>query len=243
MPRALRCVLPGVAYHITQRGVDRQEAFSTEGDRSTYLRLLRENLKDVHAGLLAWCLMGNHVHLVAVPEHEDSLAILLRRVHGRYAQYYNIRTGRHGHLWQNRYFACALGWSHLWVALSYVERNPLRAGIVTRAEDYQWSSARAHVMGHDDQALLDMDWWAKEGPKLDGEWRDTLNAEPFGRPRDLVSCTYSGRPFGTTGFVQAMSARFGRRWGAGRPKREAFGAAAGGTSELPLAGEIGAIPG
>jgi len=89
--------------------------------------------------------MTNHIHLVAIPAREDSLSILMRRVHGRYAQYYNARSGRSGHLWQNRFFACTLGPGHLWSALAYVERNPIRAGIVGRAGDYVWSSAVAHL--------------------------------------------------------------------------------------------------
>jgi putative transposase len=123
MPRRSRCVLSGVPYHITQRGVDRCVTFSGEADNHTYLRLLRDNLSDAAVQLLGWCIMSNHVHLVAIPGREDSLAVLLRRVHGRYAQYYNTRSGRTGHLWQNRFFACGLSASHLWRALAYVDRG------------------------------------------------------------------------------------------------------------------------
>jgi putative transposase len=94
--------------------VDRRETFSSDSDRLTYLQLLWQNLKEAEVRLLGWCLMPNHVHLIAEPEREDSLAMLLRRVHGRYAQYYNARVGRSGHLWQNRFFACVLSESHLW---------------------------------------------------------------------------------------------------------------------------------
>jgi putative transposase len=128
MPRRSRCVLSGVPYHITQRGVDKCVTFSSEEDRQTYLRLLRDNLSDAEVRLLGWCMMTNHVHLIAIPGREDSLAVLFRRVHGRYAQYYNARSGRTGHLWQNRFFACSLGAGHLWTALAYVDRDPVRAG-------------------------------------------------------------------------------------------------------------------
>ena len=131
MPRRYRCILPGVACHVTQRGVDRRETFSA-GDRETYVTLIRQNLQDAGVRLLAWCLMTNHIHLIAMPEREDSLAVLLRRVHGRYAQYYNARHGRTGHLWQNRHFACSLAAGHLWAALAYVEMNPVRARLVER---------------------------------------------------------------------------------------------------------------
>ena len=136
MPRRARCVLPGVPYHVTQRGVDRQATFSLDEDRHTYLRLLRENLSEADVRVWGWCLMSNHVHLVLLPGREDSLSLLMRRVHGRYAQYYNTRWGRTGHLWQNRFFSCILGIEHLWAALAYVERNPVRAGMVHSAAEY-----------------------------------------------------------------------------------------------------------
>jgi putative transposase len=82
MPRRDRCILPGVPCHVTQRGVDRRETFSADADRETYLGLMRQNLEDAGVGLLAWCLMTNHVHLIATPEREDSLSVLLRRSHG-----------------------------------------------------------------------------------------------------------------------------------------------------------------
>ena len=85
MPRNQRCVLPGESYHITQRGTNRQRVFFTDADRRAYLRLLAQNLAEAGARVLAWCLMSNHVHLVAVAEHNDSFTVLLRRVHGRYA--------------------------------------------------------------------------------------------------------------------------------------------------------------
>jgi putative transposase len=84
MPRRNRCVLPDVPCHITQRGVDRCPTFASFQDRSTYLRLLAENLADAEVSILGYCLMTNHVHLV------------FRRVHGRYSQYFNTRSGRTG---------------------------------------------------------------------------------------------------------------------------------------------------
>jgi REP element-mobilizing transposase RayT len=114
-----------VPHHPARRGWPRNILVRR---RSTHLpRLLRLNLNDAGVRLLGWCLMTNHVHLIAVPERSDSLSILLRRAHGLYAQYYNARYEHAGHLLQNRFFACLLGTSHLWTALAYVERNPLRA--------------------------------------------------------------------------------------------------------------------
>src|SRR5260221_390703 len=108
MARRRRCLLPGVPCHITQRGVDRRETFSSGQDYDTYLDLLRQNLEEADVRILAWCLMTNHLHLIAVPGRADSVSILMRRVQGRYAQYYNAHNRRNGDPWQNRFFACML---------------------------------------------------------------------------------------------------------------------------------------
>ena len=106
MARNSGCVLPGLAFHVTQRGVNRGDVFFSQQDRQTYPRLVSEQREEAGVRVLAWCLMANHVHPVVVPEREDSLAVLFRRVHGRYAQYRNARRGRTGQLWQNRFFGC-----------------------------------------------------------------------------------------------------------------------------------------
>ena len=226
--------MSGVPSHITQRGVDRRDVFSSDQDCGTYLRLLRDNLPDAQVHLLAWCLMSNHVHLIAVPEREDSLAMLLRRVQGRYAQYYNTHYGRLGHLWQNRFFACMLGPDHLWTALRYVERNPVRAGMVIAAADYAWSSARAHLSGIDNRGILDMEWWRHASSGLD--WLSVLSVDDREAGDQLRSCTYAGRPFGAESFVQKISEQFGRHWVRGRPSkmRERTAIEAEGQLALPL---------
>lgn len=153
----------------------------------------------------------------------DSLSVLMRRVQSRYAQYYNAHSSRTGHLWQNRFFGCMLAPSHLWTALAYVERNPVRAGIVRRAEDYIWSSAIAHVTGGDGSGLLDMEWWRRAGRS---DWREVLNrqeAETDPAPHDSIvqlrACTYAERPFGDEAFVDEMAEHFGRHWTRGRPSK------------------------
>jgi putative transposase len=202
-------VIPGIACHITQRGVDRRETFSSEEDRCTYLRLLEQNLADTEVAVLGFCLMTNHVHLIVAPRREDSLSVLLRRVHGRYAQYYNARTGRTGHLWQNRFFSCVLGPSHLWAALAYVEQNPVRSGLVSQAIDYGWSSAMSHVVGKDNREILDMEWWQRKGPP---NWDHILRAAEHEPVSNLRECTYAGRPFGNSEFMTEMEKQFSRRW-------------------------------
>jgi putative transposase len=188
-----------------------------EDDRHTYLRLLQENLGEAEVRVWAWCLMSNHVHLILLPGREDSLSLLMRRVHGRYAQYYNTRWGRTGHLWQNRFFSCILGIEHLWAAIAYVERNPVRAEMVASAAEYRWSSAAAHLTGQDTTGLLDMEWWRKEAPK---NWEEILAVEQPETAQQLRQCTYSGRPFGTESFVIEIGKKIGRTWVRGRPKKK-----------------------
>jgi putative transposase len=212
-------LLPEVPCHVTQRGVDRRETFSSDEDRETFLRLLRENRDDAAVRVLGWCLMTNHVHLVLLPGRKDSVSVLMRRVHGRYAQYYNVRWGRTGHLWQNRFYGCMLGPAHLWTAVAYVDRNPVRAGMVETATQYRWSSARAHVSGNDADAILDMEWWERERRLWRLNWETYLLEEDGDGASALRACTYAGRPFADEEMVNELGKRFHRTWTRGRPKK------------------------
>ena len=164
MPRNARCVLQGIPYHVTERGTDRQKVFFLNSDRELYLRLLSRNLAGARVRLLAYALMTNHVHAVVVPERADSLALLFRRVHGRYAQYINTRRGRSGHLWQGRFYSCPLDGAHLATALRYVEENPCRAGLARQPEQYRWSSAAVHLgLRGDPYHCVDLEYWNRAG--------------------------------------------------------------------------------
>ena len=212
MPRNARCVAGGLTYHVTQRGTDGQKVFFTQADRKMYLSLVKANLLDAGVDVLAYCLMTNHVHFVVTADRDDSLAVLFRRVHGRYAQFLNLRRGRSGHLWQSRFYSCPLAGSHLWMALRYVERNPCRAGIVSKPEEYRWSSAAAHLSGKRDEAgILDVGYWVRSGGIE--TWAEMHNtAEVESEVARLRACTYGGRPFGGEDFVEEMETRFQRVW-------------------------------
>ena len=212
MPRNARVVAPGLPYHVTQRGTNRERVFFTAGDRALYLQLIRENIKEAGVRILAYCLMSNHVHFVVVPEREDSLAVLFGRANGRYAQAVNIRKGRCGHLWQARYHSCPMSGTHLWVGLRYVEMNPCRARMAEAAEEYRWSSAKVHLTGEKDGSrILDLDFWEKAGGVE--TWRELHSKEiPEEQALELRKCTYSGRPFGEPAFVAEIEERFQRKW-------------------------------
>jgi putative transposase len=212
MARNARCILPGLPYHVTQRGTNRQKVFFSTSHRKIYLSLVARHLDDAGVRVLAYCLMSNHVHWVVVPERADSLAVLFRRVHGAYAQAINAGMGRSGHLWQNRFYSCPLSGAHLWVALRYVEANPVRAGLVGRAEEYRWSSAAAHLGdGRDGAGVLDADFWERSGGSA--TWREMHTArEQEDQVHLLRRCTYAGRPFGEESFVVQMEEQFQRHW-------------------------------
>lgn len=127
----------GVPHHITQRGNRREDVFFTDEDRETYLAWLKDYADQHAVDILAYCLMTNHIHLIAVPADEDGLQRVLKPLHMRYAQRVNRSRGWKGHVWQGRYFSSALDEDYLWAAVRYVERNPVRARMVRKAENYR----------------------------------------------------------------------------------------------------------
>ncbi len=130
MGRFARVVAVDVPHHVTQRGNGRQVILGSDADRATYLALLRQYSELHGLGLLGYCLMSNHVHLIAVPHSQDALAQALKQAHGRYATYWNARQGSSGHVWQGRFYSCPLEEGHLWEGLRYVElkSGPRRDG-------------------------------------------------------------------------------------------------------------------
>ncbi|WP_068349087.1 transposase [Kosmotoga arenicorallina] len=105
MPRSARIVLEGIAHHVTQRGNYRQSVFEDPEDRVKYLELIKEYSTKYGLKIYAYCLMTNHVHFIAVPEKEDSLAMTFKYAHMRYSQYFNRKHHRTGHLWQGRFYS------------------------------------------------------------------------------------------------------------------------------------------
>ena len=213
MPRFARVIHPGHPHHVVHRGNRRQEVYFDDDDKAFYTKLLRLYAARYGVRIWAYCLMPNHVHLVAVPATPESLAKAVGATQWRYAQWLNRRLRRTGHLWENRYYSSPLDEQHLWAAVRYVERNPLRAGLVDAAEDFRWSSARAHASRVENPLLDDgrpfagrsFDWsaWLKEA--ADGLEADRIRAN-----------TLTGRPTGNEEFVRSIEERLGRRV---RPRR------------------------
>jgi putative transposase len=141
MPRHARYIVPDIALHVIQRGHNRNACFRDGTDRMVYLGTLAELIGKTACALHAYCLMGNHVHMLLTPPSPQACAKLMRNLGQRYAQYFNRRYERTGALWEGRYRSCLVE-SALYVlsCYRYIERNPVRAGMVGSAADYRWSS-------------------------------------------------------------------------------------------------------
>ena len=157
MARLARVIAVGIPHHITQRGNARQYILSEDADRIVYLDLLKRYCQLYELALAGYCLMSNHVHPVAIPGADDVLAQTLKQTHGRYATYWNVTHRSSGHVWQGRFYSCPLGAGHLWMALRYCERNPVRARMVGAPQDWKWSSAAAHCGAESSGMPLEME--------------------------------------------------------------------------------------
>ena len=141
MPRGPRIVVPGVALHVVQRGHNRRDCFQHDTDYLVYLSNLKELSARAQCAVHAYCLMTNHVHLLLTPSTAQSCASLMRNLGQRYVQYFNRRYERSGTLWEGRFHSCLVESAQYVLACHrYVERNPVRAGMVRAASEYDWSS-------------------------------------------------------------------------------------------------------
>jgi len=207
MARLPRLVLPGYPYHVTQRGNRRQQVFFESADYALYRDLLAEAAQRAGAEIWAYCLMPNHVHVIVVPSDADGLRRTFADAHRRYTGFINARHRWTGHLWQGRFGAVVMDEAHLAHAMRYVALNPVRARLVERAEDWAWSSVRAHLAGEDDTLVA-------VHPALEryGDFAAFL-----GSPADyteswqmLRRAETTGRPIGAREWIEEIEKRTGR---------------------------------
>jgi len=206
MPRKARIVIPGCPHHVIQRGNRRQRIFFGDGDRRYYLSLLKKQGDLAGLSFWAYCLMNNHVHLIIVPKTTEGLVHGMSAIHWQYTLAINLREDWKGSLWQGRFKSYPLDDKYLVAAVRYVELNPVRAGLVAKAEDYPWSSAQTHINGKPDPIIVDCylsdeinDWasFLAEGP-----------SESEVRLFDEHAST--GRPLGDEGFIERLEKMTGR---------------------------------
>ena len=201
MARMARLVVAGYPHHVTQRGNRRQKTFFCSEDYQYYLELMARFCSEAETEVLAYCLMPNHVHLVMVPGCKDGLRASIGEVHRRYTRRINFREGWRGHLWQERFHSFLMDENYLLSTVRYVENNPVKANLCIRPEDWEWSSARAHIEGVDDilvsvQPMLGrIDDWASYLSKGEAtqEIHETLNKH-----------ARTGRPLGDESFIRQL---------------------------------------
>jgi putative transposase len=208
MARLPRLVLPGIPHHITQRGNRRENTFFEEGDYALYLDLLAQAAGQAHVEIWSYCLMPNHVHIIAVPSDEDGLRRTFRFVHRHYTGYINARLRTTGHLWQGRFSSVAMDEEHLHHAFRYIALNPVRARLVKRPEHWRWSSVAAHLARADDHVV-------KTSPALDrvGDFGAFLG-EDFDEAMSYAALRKAesvGRPVGSKAWLADMEAKTGLR--------------------------------
>ncbi|MFZ5563641.1 MAG: REP-associated tyrosine transposase [Thermodesulfobacteriota bacterium] len=207
MARIARAVAPGLPHHITQRGNRRQQTFFSEDDYRAYIDLMAEWCARHGVRIWAYCLMPNHVHLVAVPPEKESLNLAIGEAHRRYTRRVNAREGWKGHLWQGRFASYILDEEYLLACVRYIERNPVRAGLVTNPEDWPWSSAAAHIKNKND-ALVDV---KPVKSMIRKRWADFLSTEISNdEAAALQKHERTGRPLGSREFVEDLEDRLGR---------------------------------
>jgi putative transposase len=204
--RIARVVIPGIPHHIVQRGNRRQKVFFSDEDRIYFLGLLKK--AGEKAGLVFWayCLMGNHFHLIGVPMSENSLAITMATANWKYALTINFREDWKGCLWQGRYYSYPLDHPHLIASARYIERNPVRAKIVEHPEDFPWSSARAHIERTFDNLI-------ETSPLTDEikDWKSFINQnESEETIKRIRRHLHTGRPMGDEAFIRRLEAQTGR---------------------------------
>ena len=206
MARLARLVIPGLPHHVTQRGNRRQQTFFNDGDYAAYVELMADWCREEGVEIWGYCLMPNHVHLIAVPAAEQSLRRAFGEAHRRYTRRINFREKWRGYLWQGRFASFVMDEPYLLAAARYVELNPVRAGLVADAGEWPWSSARPHLERRDDRLV-------KTAPLLAmiADWRALLDSVVReDELRDLREHGHTGRPLGSASFLDRLESMVGR---------------------------------
>ena len=154
MPRNTRLIIPNICHHAIQRGNNRQDVFKEKEDRLYYLKWVRKLAEQYQAPIIGYCLMTNHTHLLILPSSKEGMINFMKLPAQRYTQYYNRKCHRSGKLWENRYKLHPLDPDAYCVVLRYIERNPVRAGMVVDGAAYPWSSAAYHLSGKEDKTVM-----------------------------------------------------------------------------------------
>ena len=228
MPRRARLSLPGIPWHIIQRGNNRSVCFYAEEDYQFYLHTLKEFADKFGCALHTYVLMTNHVHLLMTPERTDSAGLLMKHLGQRYVQYVNRVYKRSGTLWEGRFRSCLTqSEDYVLACYRYIELNPVRAGMVIKPEDYRWSSYHANGLGKASVLITPNDQYLRLG-KADSERRAAYRAlfrahVDEALVEEIRSATNGNFALGGKRFQTQVEAALGRRavrGVSGRPRLE-----------------------
>jgi putative transposase len=208
MPRINRIIIPDVPHHICHRGNNQQAIVHDDNDRLKYLSILKKSCDKRGLNILGYCLMDNHIHLVAVPSDENSLSSAIQVAHGDYARRFNYRYEIKGHLWEGRYYSCPLDDAHFIQALLYVDRNPVRAGMVKDLSKYRWSSIHIHTGKGDPADLVKEYAWARIQELSDYKTQLLQEEDKMFVDRIRLSTKY-GQPAAIDKGIQELEAKSG----------------------------------
>lgn len=219
MARIARVVAEHCPHHVTQRGNRRQDTFFCDDDYRSYIQLMAEWCGKCGVEIWAYCLMPNHVHLIAVPESADGLRRAIGEAHRRYTLHVNFRQRWTGHLWQGRFASYCMDKPYLLAATRYIELNPVKSGLVSNPDGYRWSSAKAHLEGQDDDLVK-----VKPLLKMVEDWRQFL-AVHVGEEEYAIMRRHerTGRPLGGKRFIEGLEGKLARILApqkGGRPKKD-----------------------
>jgi putative transposase len=211
-------------HHVVLRGNNRQRIFEDDADRHLMLALMAEHARDKRVAVHAYVLMDNHVHLLLTPEVEGALSRFMQSVGRIYVKRFNERWGRTGTLWEGR-FRSGLVQSdrHFLACMVYIDLNPVRAGLVTAASDYAWSSHQHHIGGLPQHWLTPhaLYWGLGNTPfAREHAYADLVAAGLPGRQvTQVTESVFKGMALGDAGYLSALQKQTTRRVNAGKPGR------------------------
>ena len=212
MPRPLRPIDDGLVYHVINRGNNRQNVFRKEADFKAFLTALGELKERKPFRLYGYCLLNNHFHLLLRPTGDATISRIMQSLLVSHTQRYHRHYKSGGHVWQGRFKSPVIqNDEHLLTVLRYIEANPLRAKIVTRADDYPWSSYRMHGLGETDELVDSLVNYEALSPLL--KVRQRKWAEKVHRPLDEANleairrASATGLPYGSPAWVTRLAKR------------------------------------
>ena len=227
MARLPRLSVPGYPHHIIQRGNNRQAIFASTADYMLLLALLKENAQKFGIAVHAYVLMTNHFHLLATPEQSDGLPLMMQAVGRSYVRYFNDAQHRSGTLWEGRYRSTLIQTDrYLLTCMAYLDLNPVRAGLVRQAKDYEWSSHRHYIGQRADKLVAPhpLVWTLGNTPfSREAAYADLVDGGiTSAQQGDLTRSVLSGWALGDEDFVADLQKRTTRRavqTQAGRPAK------------------------